>query len=169
MAVLTSEIKFYLSGGAGNSDNNASLGGAISTTELTTSVHNLFDLVSSSEVTNGTTEYRCFYVKNTNSTDSLETTIAWISTDNTGSYTDISIGLDPAGISGTATTVANESTAPSGVTFSSPTTEGSALAIGTLAAGQYQAIWLKRVVTPSTSGAVIGLYSTVAVKGFTLA
>ena len=36
MAIVAGDLKIYLSGGAGNSDPNASLGGIISSTEVQT-------------------------------------------------------------------------------------------------------------------------------------
>ncbi len=148
MAVIASDIKFYLSGGTGNASTAASLGGGISTTEINvgTPLNNLWDDVSDVEAASGDTEYRCFYVKNTNGTDTLSAVAAYIASNTPSSDTTFTIGLDPAGISGTATTIANESTAPAGVTFSTAANSGAALAIGNLDAGEYQAIWMKRVV-----------------------
>lgn len=149
MAVLTGDIKFYLSGGGSNSDPSASLGGAISTTEVSSST--LWDGVSSAEALSGDTEYRCIYVKNTNATDTWLTAKAWISTNTPSIDSTTSIGLGTAAISGTEQTVGNESTAPSGVTFSAPSTQESGLSIGNLTAGQYKAIWWRRVISSSAS------------------
>ena len=64
MAITASNIKFYLSGGTSNSNVNASIGGAISTTEVVdNSRHNLFDKTLGTESTAGDTEYRCIYIK----------------------------------------------------------------------------------------------------------
>jgi hypothetical protein len=145
MAVLSSEIKFYLSGGSGNTNPAASLGGAISTTEVTAST--LWDNVSSAEASAGDIEYRCVYVKNTNGTDSLLTAAAWVSSNTPSTSTTLDIGIGTAATSGTEQTVANESTAPSGVSFSAPSTNGAGLSIGDLTAGQHKAIWLRRTVT----------------------
>ena len=61
MPIVSGDIKYYLSGGGGNTNPNASLGGAISSTEITpASLHNLFDLVSSADASAGTDDYRCF-------------------------------------------------------------------------------------------------------------
>ena len=49
MPIVAADIKEYLSGGGSNSDPNAALGGAISSTEVTdNTTHNLWDVVSSS-------------------------------------------------------------------------------------------------------------------------
>lgn len=49
-------------------------------------------------------------------------------------------------MNGTEQTVANESTAPGSVTFSTAAGEGNALTIGDIPAGQHKAIWVKRIV-----------------------
>ena len=59
MPIVSADIKYRLSGGASNSDQNASLGGVKSSNEASAS---LFDNVSSAEAVSGDTEYRCFYV-----------------------------------------------------------------------------------------------------------
>lgn len=148
MAVAASDIKFYLSGGSGNTLPSACLGGAPSTTEVNggTPLNNLFDDVSDVEAAAGDTEYRCFYVKNTHGTDSLSSAAIYIASNTPSADTALAIGLDPAGVSANGTTIANESTAPAGVTFSAAANSGAALAIGTLGPGDFQAIWVRRVV-----------------------
>jgi len=65
MAIVDGDVDLYLSGGAGNSDPNASLGGVISSTAITDdSLHNIFDYVSGSEASAGDDEVRAIYVKN---------------------------------------------------------------------------------------------------------
>lgn len=152
MPIAAGDIKFYLSGGSGNTDVNASLGGIISTTEVTTGVlHNLFDLVAGSEASAGDTEYRCIYVKNTHGSLSLTSTVSWISSNTPSSDSTIDIGLGSSAIDVTEQTVANESTAPTSVTFSAPATLGAGLSIGTLAAGSFKAIWIRRTISASAS------------------
>jgi len=146
MAIQPTDIQFFLSGGASNTDPNASLGGAISSTAISsTALNNLFDNVSGAEASAGDTEYRCYYVKNAHASLTWQTVKTWISSQTTSPDTSVEIGLDPAGVNGTATTVADESTAPAGVTFSAASV-GSELTIGNIPAGQYQAIWVKRIV-----------------------
>ena len=54
MPIVAGDIDFRLSGGAANSDVNASLGGAKSSTELVdATLHNLFDQVSGDEAQAG--------------------------------------------------------------------------------------------------------------------
>lgn len=154
MPIVTGDIKFRLSGGAANSDVNASLGGAKSSTEIVdATLHNLFDLVSSADSSAGDTEYRCFYVHNGHATLALQSAKVWIQTNTPSADTTVEIALAGEGVNGTAETVANENTAPTGETFSAPANEGAALSIGNIPAGQHQAIWVKRIVTAGAAAA----------------
>ena len=161
MPIVTGDIEFRLSGGAGNSDPNASLGGAKSSTEIVdATVHNLFDQVGSAEASAGDTEYRCFYVHNAHGSLTWQSVKVWIQTQTPSSDTSVEIALAGEGVNGTAETVADESTAPVGESFTTPANEGAALSIGNIPAGQHQAIWIKRIVGASAAaynsdGAVI--------------
>lgn len=150
MSVVATDIKYYLSGGAGNADPNASLGGVISATEITSAqLENLFDNVTSAEAVAGDTNYRCLYVKNTNSTDTLTDARDFFSS--LPAVTLLTMGLDPAGKNATATTIANEASAPVGVSFTEPADYAGGLALGDLAAGDFYAFWLRRIVAPGAS------------------
>lgn len=152
MPIASSDIKMRLSGGAANSDPNAALGGAKSSTEITAaSLHNLFDQVSSAESSAGDTEYRCFYVHNGHATLTLQNAVVWIQTNTPASDTTADIGLGSSAINGTEQTVANESTAPTSVTFSAPASEGAALSIGNIPAGQHKAVWVRRTISAAAA------------------
>lgn len=134
-----------LSGGASNTDPNASLGGVMSTS--TTAGATLFDNVSGDESAAGDTEYRGVYVLNNGDVD-LQSAFVWIQVNTPDADTNIQIALAGAGANATMATIANENTAPAdGASFSSPSTKGSGLSVGTLTAGQRYGIWIKRVVT----------------------
>ena len=148
MPIVSADIDFRLSGGAANSDPNASLGGAKSSTEITAaSLHNLFDQVASAESSAGDVEYRCFYVHNAHATLALQNAVIWVQTNTPASDTTVDIGLGTSAVNGTEQTIANESTAPSGVTFSAPATEGAGLSIGNIPAGQHKAVWVRRTIS----------------------
>lgn len=150
MPIVAADIDFHLSGGGANSDPDASLGGAISTTQIVdASLHNLFDIVSSAETTAGDTEYRCIYIKNNHGSLTLQNAVIQIQTDTPSTDTDIEIALGTSAVNGTEQTVADESTAPTGVTWE--TNAGTDLAIGDIPAGQHKAVWLKRVVSAAAA------------------
>jgi len=169
MPIIATDIKFYLSGGASNADVNASLGGVVSSVEITTAtLHNLFDVVSSAETTAGDVEYRCIYVQNTHATLTLQNAQNWISSNTPSADTNANIGLGTSAIAATEQTVADESTAPAGVTFTAPASQGSGLSIGNLAPGETKAIWVRRTIN-AAAGAYNGDTMTINVGGDTAA
>ena len=146
MPIISTDIQYRLSGGASNADVNASLGGAKSSTAVGTGLHNLFDVVGSAEAAAGDTEYRCVYVHNNHGTLTMQSAKIWISSNTPSTDTSVEIALGSSAVNGTETSVANENTAPSGPTFSAPASEGAALSIGDIPAGQHKAVWIKRIV-----------------------
>lgn len=181
MPIVASDIKRKLSiktGSAGNSqaqgDVNASLGKYISTTEITDNViNNLFDDVTGSENAASDVEYRCFFFHNSHSSLTLTNPYIWISSEVAGGAS-IAIAVDSnvaasaiGSSSAQATEIADEGTAPSpSLTFSSPTSYGTGIALGNLAAGFCKAVWVRRTCSntlPKTNDGV-----TIAIQGDTL-
>lgn len=110
--------------------------------------NNLFDDATSTECLAGDIEYRCLYIKNTAVTGSLTVSV-WSALNTTGAD-NLTFAWDAAGAGGTATTIADESTQPSGgLTWVAPTTEAAAISV-VLTAGQAVALWLKRTVPQYT-------------------
>jgi len=151
MALITADFAVRLSGGSANTDANAALGGAKSSTAASTSVDSLFDTVGSSEASAGDTEYRCVYLHNANASSTMLSAVVWVSANTPSSGTTLDIGVGTSAVNGTEQTVANENTAPSGVSFSAPSSQGAGLSLGDIPAGQSKAIWLRRTVNASTS------------------
>lgn len=148
MPIINTEIHYRLSGGASNAVPAASLGGAKSSEQMST---DLFDDVSSSEASAGDTEYRCIYIHNANASLTMESAKIWIQSNTPSTDTTIAIGLGTSSINATEQTIPDESTAPSGVSFSSPSTEGAALSLGNIPAGQHKAVWVRRTVNASSA------------------
>lgn len=168
MPIISTDIKYRLSGGGSNTDPNASIGGAKSTTEVGAGMHNLFDVVSSAETTSGDTEYRCIYVHNEHATLTLDNAVAYLTSNTPSADTSVEIGVGAAAINGTETAVANESTAPAGVTFFDAASLGAALALGNIPAGQHKALWVKRIVGAGAA-AYTDDQATIRVQGDTAA
>ena len=173
MAITSSNIKFFLSGGTSNTNVNASIGGAISTTEVTdNSLHNLFDKTLGVESTAGDIEYRCIYVKNTHGSLELELAKIWISTNTSSPANVIAIALDGAGKGGTAETETDENVAPTGETFSQPTAYSGGLSLdggGTgLGYGVSYPIWIRRTIAAGAT-AVDNVTFVLSVQGDTAA
>ena len=157
MAITSSDIEYRLSGGASNTSPAAALGGAMSTVGggiITTAVlNNLFDDVSSAESTAGDTEYRGFYVKNKHATLTWENVVVWIESLTSSADTEFDIALADEAVGAAMETIVDESTAPSGPSFTRPTSKGAGLSIGDIAAGSYKGIWIKRTVTAGAAAA----------------
>lgn len=151
MPIISTDIQYRLSGGAANSDPNAALGGAKSSTSVGAGLHNLFDIVSSAESSSGDTEYRCVYVHNNHGSLTMQNSVIWIASNTPSADTTIEIALGSSAINGTEQTIANENTAPTGVTFSAPSSFGTALSIGNIPAGQHKAVWIKRIVNAAAA------------------
>lgn len=159
MAITGTDIVWRLSGGAGNADPNASLGGVISSTAWAGgTLHDLFDIVTGDENAASDVEYRCVYIRNSHATLTWGPNIkVWLASQTAGGAT-IDIGLDPAGVgngstTGVATTVANENTAPAGVTFSNPTTKAGGLSPANVPNGSAFALWIRRTAANSAAAA----------------
>lgn len=181
MAIVAGDLLFKLSlktGTAGNQsaqpDPNASLGKYISTTQLSgTALNNLFDDISGAENAASTVDYRCVFVHNNHATLSLTGAVVYVSSEVAGGAS-VAIAVDNVAASaiGSASAqadqIATETTAPSAVgAFSTPTTIGAGLSLGTIPAGQTRAFWVRR--TAANTSAVNADGATWAVTGDTAA
>jgi len=150
MAITDTNLKWYYSGGTGNTNPNASLGGDISTTEVGTSIHSLFDRVTGQEALDGDIEYRCVFFKNTDAdADGLITPKVFVYSNTSSADTTLAIGLDPAGKNASATTIGDEGTTPTGPSFTTPTDYAGGLALPSApyAQNDYVGIWIRRTIT----------------------
>lgn len=178
MAAITSGEILYkgsVAAAAGNTtaqtDPNLWLGDQISTTAWAGGVLNdLFDDVTGVENAASDVEYRCVFVHNSNGANVLENAVVYLSAETAGGAS-IAVGADTTAASavGAATQqaliVANENTAPAGVTFSSPTTAGAGVALGNIAAGSCKAFWIRRTAANTAALSADGV--TIAVTGDT--
>lgn len=117
----------------------------------------------------GDVQYRCTYFQNNHPTLTANDVRLYIHAAPAAPQV-LAIGLDPAGAgngstTGVAQTIANESTAPTGVTFSSPLLAASGIPVGTLGPGQSIAFWQRRTVPPMAYG---GMEITSTVIGVAL-
>jgi hypothetical protein len=148
-------------GSAGNTvaqaDPNSSLGKYISTTQWTGgTLNDLFSDITGDENASGQVDYRCIFLHNNHGSLTLLSPKLWIASEVAGGA-NISLGADTTAASslgsGTAQalTVVDSLTAPSGVTFSSPTTKTAGISLGDIPAGQVKAFWFKRTATNSAA------------------
>lgn len=160
MAIASTDIVFRLSVAAAAGDTTAgtpatSLGDQVSTTAITNAtLNNLFDDVSGAEAAAGDVEYRCIFVLNNHATLTLQNATVEVLSQTAGGGA-IDIATDNIAISAKAAAaaqaaaVANESTAPTGVSAFG----AGPLSLGSLGPGQVKAVWLRRTVTAG-AGAV---------------
>src|SRR4030095_11773878 len=102
MPIVASDLKIRLSGGAANSDPNASLGGAKSSVEVVdNTLHNIFDIVTGTESLAGDIEYRGVYLHNGPATLTAQNVRVYISSPTTSTADEWDIALAGEGLNGT--------------------------------------------------------------------
>jgi len=139
---MAATLELRYTGGASNSNANASLGGVRSSVALSsTPLNNLFDDVSAVESAAGDTEYRALDLYN--SGDAAATSVT-VYLDPDTSSADTRLDLGPNALE-SSLSVANESTAPAAIVFATYNTS-SRMSVPDIPAGQGYRIWFKRVV-----------------------
>jgi hypothetical protein len=133
--ISTSNLKYYWSGGSadgvGTGTAAISLGSFRSATVVTGSVDQIFADVSGDDAASGKIYYKCIYIRNEDANaGGWITPVCWIDEQVTPTDANdvIAIGLGPTK-NATAVTIANQNTAPSGVSFTTPITKGTGLAL----------------------------------------
>lgn len=149
---MAATLQFNLTGGSSNTDPDSSLGGVMSTTQVSsTALNNIFDNVDPTEASTGDTEYR--FIDVYNSGDATATSVQiYISSNTTSTDTEIQIGQDatnnPHLSSANLETLSNESTAPaSPVIIFGTHASGDELDLTDIPSGSAARICIKRVVS----------------------
>jgi hypothetical protein len=181
MAITAADINFKGSTGAtasaGNSVANGGAGtnlGDVCTSGTLTdnTLNNLFDNITGAENAASQVDYQCIFVHNGHASLTLENAVVYLSAETAGGAS-IAISVDTTAATAVgaaspqAKDIASSTTAPATQTFSSPTTEGTGLAIGNLTAGQVRAIWVRR--TAANTAALDNDSVTLTVAGDTAA
>lgn len=179
MAIQASDIVFRLStksGSAGDTTSStpaASLGKYASTTVMSAGANGLFDDISGAENAASTVDYRCVFVLNNHGSLALQNAVVYVSAETAGGAS-VAIAVDniaasaKGGASAQADDIANETTAPDAAgAFSTPTTAGTGLSLGTINAGYVKGVWVRR--TAANSAALDNDGFTLAVAGDTAA
>lgn len=177
-AIVAAEIIWRYttkSGAAGNATASTpaeSLGKYASTSAWAGGAANdLFDNISGAENAGSAVDFRALAIHNSNTANPLENAVAYISSETAGGAS-ISLASDdlaPSAVGATAAQlaeIANETTAPTGVSvFSAPTTAGAGVALGTIGTGQVKGLWVRRAAANSAALSNDGV--TLAVTGDT--
>lgn len=155
--LLLESIKTGAAGYSATSTGAGSLGKYCSTTTVPTTANAFFDAISGAENAASTVDYRCMFVLNNHATLTASNVTIFLSSEVSGGAA-IAIALDniaasaKGSASAQAAEIANETTTPTGIgAFSSPTTDGTGLSIGTLAAGQVKGVWVRRTAANSAA------------------
>jgi hypothetical protein len=173
MSIVSADIEYRYSGGAGNTDPAAALGGAMSTAgggTIDDNVANdLWANVTSAQASAGATEYRGFYIKNAHATLTFQDARLYISSDTTSATEELDIGIAAEAVDVNMATIANGTTAPTAVVFTHPASYAAGLQLNSstgLAAASKQGVWIRRTVTAGTT-AVTGNTGTLRAEGYT--
>jgi len=152
MPIVSSDLKIRYSGGAANSNQAQSIGGAKSSVEPTDNLlNNMFSDSLGNESLAGSTKYRLAYLHNGHATLTAKNVRIYILSNSTSTDSTWAIGLASAGLNGTETAIANEDTAPAGVSFSSPSDYATGLAPVDIPAGQHFGVWYRRTQSPGAA------------------
>lgn len=113
-------------------------------------VDNLFDDISKSDSFNGSIDYRAYFLKNVHPTDPFLDIVLFMGQQPTPGT--VAFGVDPAGkgdgeSSSIPQLIANEKVAPSGVTFSTASSEPGGVHVNQLDPGECILVWLRRTIT----------------------
>jgi hypothetical protein len=115
----------------------------ISSTAFTdSSLQNLFANVSPAEALAGSVKYRALSFKNL-AAETAYGAVIYLSQETSSADTTVEIAFDSTGTQ----SVADEDTAPTGLTFSTPLSLASGIALGDIAASGVARVWFKRTVT----------------------
>jgi hypothetical protein len=162
-------------GAAGDSTANANpntwLGKYASTTAWAGGVVNdLFDNISGAENAASTVDYRGLAILNNNASNTLQNPVIYISAETAGGAS-IAVGVDSTatsakgGASAQMLTIASETTAPAAISFSSPTTSGTGLALSDIPVANVKGVWVRRTAANTAALSADGV--TLAITGDT--
>ena len=165
-------VKFTTTAGAaGNSTVNTTVGTflgkyASSSNWAGGGTNDLFPDITGAQNAASQVDYAGLAVHNSNAANAYQNAVAYISSEVAGGAS-IALGADTTAASavGSATaqllTIANSTTAPAGVTFTSPTTAASGVALGSIPTGNVKGLWVRRTAANtaalSNDGFTLGL------------
>lgn len=149
--ILTTHISFF------KTENN--LGGAITADEIVTAtMGEVFADINSDEAEAGITKYACIYVKNKHTITALTRIKMWLSQNTPSEDTTVTIGFGTANVNDEEQTIANETTAPTGVTFHTAADIDNHLTTNDIPKEQIKAIWIKLVVSANATETALDNY-----------
>lgn len=178
-AIVAADIKWHYTttaGAAGNSTANTTVStflGKYASSSLWAggSANDLFADITGAENAASQVDYAGLFIENSNASNDYQSPAVWISAETAGGAS-IAIGVDTtsqslvSSASAQLVTIASRTTAPAGASFSSPTTFGTGVALGTLTKGGYgRGLWVRR--TAANTAALSGDGMTLSIQGDT--
>jgi hypothetical protein len=179
-AIVAGDIHFRASTTAGAAGNSTAYGGvdtglgkyATSNDLADATLNAMFSDVTGAENAASAIHYQCLFVYNANASNAYQSPFAWLSAEVAGGAS-IAIGADTTAASAVGAapaqglTIANRTTAPAGVAFSSPTTFATGVALSTIPIGNVKGLWVRR--TAANTAALNADGVTISVQGDTAA
>lgn len=177
-AIIAADIvfRYTTTAGAAGDSTAGTAGGSLGKYASTTawaggSLNDLFDDISGAENAASTVDYRGLAVLNNNGANPLENAVVYISAETAGgASTALATDNIAASAKGSAgaqlAQIANETTAPASVSaFSSPTTAGTGLSLGTIPVANVKGFWVRRTAANTAALSADGV--TIAITGDT--
>jgi len=121
---------------------------------------NVFTKVDATEAAAGSTIYRGLYIHNTHGSKTYRDLALYIEE----GFDDAQVSMELAVEEAPLQTIANETTAPTATSFSTPTFSAP-LVIGNIDPGMLVGVWLKRTVASNCVSNVYNLVATIGMKG----
>jgi hypothetical protein len=140
--MVAGDVQFLKAGAAG-------LGGAPDSVIATPT--DLFDSVTNPEAVTGDIEYRGAYVKSLHAVQTLTSYVQWVASQTSSATTDIAFGFATEAAGADIAAIANEGTAPAGVTFAAPTSSGAGTAGGDIGPLSYRGVWFRWTINSGTA------------------
>ena len=124
-------------------------GGTMATNNLDTGtlLHNIWDLVTGDQSSAGYSDYRIVYVRNGANQEAFNVRLFIPTGKNWQDFCEMGVSATaPAGTVAAVLSTTDDSTAPTGITWSTPT-EAAPLAIGNIPMNGFRALYLRRMIT----------------------
>ncbi len=123
---------------------------------VTNETENIFPDVTASEASTGDLEYRCVYILNDHPSETIATLNVWVGKQYAGEQ-DVAIAFDSGGVGASAPVLADGDDSTdilSGLSFVSPSAEGSAISVTTIGPGVAVPLWIRRNIQWPVQNAV---------------
>lgn len=169
-AIVTTDIVWHFTttaGAAGNSTANTTVSTflgkyAASSTWAGGGTNDLYPDITGAQNAASQVDYAALAIHNNNASNAMQNTSAYLSSEVAGGAS-TAIGADTTAASSLTNataqllTIASSTTAPAGVSFSSPTTLGTGVSLGTIPVANVKGLWVRRTAANSAAFSADGV------------